>query len=172
MISTAYLALGSNLDGPETQIERGIEALARAGRVTAMSPVYRTSPVGYSDQPDFLNAAVELQTSLDAEQLLDAVKQIEHEAGRSEGGPRNGPRPLDIDILHIEGVRMATARLTLPHPRISERGFVLVPLADLRPDLVLAPGMPPISDLLARWRRDNRADRVERATEIRSCPTS
>lgn len=177
MTAVAYLALGSNQDNPEFQLARAIGSLSRAGTVSAVSPVYRTSPVGFAGQPDFLNCVAELKTPMGPEDLLAVLKQIEREAGRTEGGPRNGPRPIDIDILFLEGAHVSDRHLTLPHPRIAERGFVLYPLADLNPGLVLSPGGLPVGELLARWRRENRTDRVERAefSAVRAdcaCPTS
>ena len=117
-------------------------------RVTARSRLYRTPPWGMLEQPPFLNAAVRLDTGLAAGELLDALLAIERAAGRTREGERWGPRTLDLDLLHMEGVRMADARLTLPHPRIAERAFVLLPLADLAPELEL-PGQGKVAELLA-----------------------
>jgi 2-amino-4-hydroxy-6-hydroxymethyldihydropteridine diphosphokinase len=92
------------------------------------------------DQPDFLNAATRISTSLEPEELLDVCKAIEVEHGRAFGGPRHGPRPIDIDLLLLGEIEMSTDRLTLPHPEVTSRRFVLVPLLELDPDLRLPDG--------------------------------
>lgn len=149
-MTAAYVALGSNLGDSRRYLGEAIEAMARlpSTRVTARSRLYRTPPWGMLEQPPFLNAAVRLDTGLAAGELLDALLAIERAAGRTREGERWGPRTLDLDLLHMEGVRMADARLTLPHPRIAERAFVLLPLADLAPELDL-PGQGKVAELLA-----------------------
>ena len=149
-MTAAYVALGSNLGDSRRYLGEAIEAMARlpSTRVTARSRLYRTPPWGMLEQPPFLNAAVRLDTGLAAGELLDALLAIERAAGRTREGERWGPRTLDLDLLHMEGVRMADARLTLPHPRIAERAFVLLPLADLAPGLEL-PGQGKVAELLA-----------------------
>lgn len=149
-MTAAYVALGSNLGDSRRYLGEAIEAMARlpSTRVTARSRLYRTPPWGMLEQPPFLNAAVRLDTGLAAGELLDALLAIERAAGRTREGERWGPRTLDLDLLHMEGVRMADARLTLPHPRIAERAFVLLPLADLAPGLDL-PGQGKVAELLA-----------------------
>jgi len=149
-VTVAYVALGSNLGDSRRYLGEAIEAMARlpSTRVTARSRLYRTPPWGMLEQPPFLNAAVRLDTGLAAGELLDALLAIERAAGRTREGERWGPRTLDLDLLHMEGVRMADARLTLPHPRIGERAFVLLPLADLAPELDL-PGQGKVAELLA-----------------------
>jgi len=149
-VTAAYVALGSNLGDSRRYLGEAIEAMARlpSTRVTARSRLYRTPPWGMLEQPPFLNAAVRLDTGLAAGELLDALLAIERAAGRTREGERWGPRTLDLDLLHMEGVRMADARLTLPHPRIAERAFVLLPLADLAPGLDL-PGQGKVAELLA-----------------------
>jgi 2-amino-4-hydroxy-6-hydroxymethyldihydropteridine diphosphokinase len=131
---TAFIGLGSNLDDPEAHVRRGIEDLARLpgtviGRV---SRLYRSAPVGYCDQPDFVNAVVELATQLDPRSLLDALLEIERRHGRERSVP-NGPRTLDLDIL-LYGDQVVHERgLAIPHPRMRERAFVMVPLAEIAP---------------------------------------
>jgi 2-amino-4-hydroxy-6-hydroxymethyldihydropteridine diphosphokinase len=112
---------------------------ARAGRVVAISPVYETEPVGGPPQPDYLNAVVGVETALSPRELLAVAKALEAEAGRPTGGERWGPRPLDIDVLMVDDERVAEPDLVVPHPRIHQRAFVLAPLADVAPDLVVAP---------------------------------
>jgi 2-amino-4-hydroxy-6-hydroxymethyldihydropteridine diphosphokinase len=149
-VSAAYVALGSNLGDSRRYLSEAIEAMARlpSTRVTARSRLYLTPPWGMLEQPPFLNAAVQLDTGLSADDLLDALLAIERAAGRIRDGERWGPRTLDLDLLHMDGVRRDGERLTLPHPRIAERAFVLLPLADLAPELDL-PGQGKVGALLA-----------------------
>jgi 2-amino-4-hydroxy-6-hydroxymethyldihydropteridine diphosphokinase len=109
--------------------------------VEAVSSLYETEPVGeILDQPDFLNAAARVRTGLGPEELLDVCKAIEVEHGRAFGGPRHGPRPIDIDLLLLGEIEMRDERLTLPHPEVGSRRFVLVPLLELDPQLTLPDG--------------------------------
>lgn len=149
-MSAAYVALGSNLGDSRRYLSEAIEAMARlpSTRVTARSRLYLTPPWGMLEQPPFLNAAVQLDTGLSADDLLDALLAIERAAGRIRDGERWAPRTLDLDLLHMDGVRRDGERLTLPHPRIAERAFVLLPLADLAPELEL-PGQGKVGALLA-----------------------
>jgi 2-amino-4-hydroxy-6-hydroxymethyldihydropteridine diphosphokinase len=137
----AYLGLGSNLGDRAAHLQFALDGLAaRAGDVVAVSPVYETEPVGGPPQPDYLNAVVALDTELDARGLLDVAQALEREAGRDlDSGPRWSPRTLDIDILLIGDVRVSEPDLIVPHPRIHQRAFVLAPLADVAPELVVAP---------------------------------
>jgi 2-amino-4-hydroxy-6-hydroxymethyldihydropteridine diphosphokinase len=138
----AYLGLGSNLGDRAAHLQFGLDGLAaRAGRVVAVSPVYETEPVGGPPQPEFLNAVVALETELSPRELLGVAKALEAEAGRERPDPekRWGPRPLDIDILMVGELRIDEPDLVVPHPRIHQRAFVLAPLADVAPDLVVAP---------------------------------
>jgi 2-amino-4-hydroxy-6-hydroxymethyldihydropteridine diphosphokinase len=137
-----YLGLGSNVGDRESQLRRAIEALGAHGvQVEAVSSLYETEPVGeILDQPDFLNAAVRINTSLDPDQLLDVCKAIEADHGRAFNGPRHGPRPIDIDLLLLGDTQMSTDRLTLPHPEVTSRRFVLLPLLELDPELSLPDG--------------------------------
>jgi len=140
--ATVYLALGSNLGDRAAQLARGIAALERRGvRVRRRSPIYETEPVGVAEQPPFLNQVVEARTGLSPLTLLEICKGVEQAVGRRPG-PRWGPRPLDVDIILYNGVRLDSPELVLPHPRFTQRLFVLRPLADLRPDLVLPDGTP------------------------------
>ena len=148
-MTAAYIALGGNLGDPRRQLLDAVDALARlpSTRLLRRSRLYRTPPWGMLEQPPFINAAALLDTGLAPHDLLDALLAIEQRAGRVRA-ERNGPRTLDLDLLHMEGVRLDDERLTLPHPRIAERAFVLLPLADLVPDLLL-PGQGRVADLLA-----------------------
>jgi len=151
-VRRAYLGLGSNLGDRAAHLQFALDGLAaRAGRVVAISPVYETEPVGGPPQPDYLNAVVAIETELSPRALLGVAKVLEAEAGRPPppGGPgvspektaerRWGPRPLDIDVLMVGDERVDEPDLVVPHRRIHQRAFVLAPLADVAPDLVVAP---------------------------------
>jgi 2-amino-4-hydroxy-6-hydroxymethyldihydropteridine diphosphokinase len=133
--TTAYVALGANLGDREGAIRRAIEHLGDLGTVEAVSPLYETDPVGFVDQPAFLNAIARLRTGLPPEDLLAGLHRIEAEAGRVRTF-RDAPRPLDLDLLFYDDLLRDGPALTLPHPRLHARAFVLVPLNDLAPDLV------------------------------------
>jgi len=139
-VSIAYLGLGSNLGDRLAHLQFALDGLAaRAGMVVAVSAVYETQPMGGPAQPDYLNAVVALDTALDARGLLELAQGLEVEAGRDRDGERWGPRPLDIDILMVGDERVAEDDLIVPHPRLHQRGFVLAPLADVAPGVVVAP---------------------------------
>lgn len=138
----AYFGIGSNLGDRVEHLQFAVEGLAaQAGHVVALSPVYETEPVGGPPQPDFLNAVVAVETELSPRELLRVAKSLEAAAGREppEPGERWGPRPLDIDVLMIGDERVDEPDLVVPHPRIHQRTFVLAPLADVAPELVVAP---------------------------------
>jgi 2-amino-4-hydroxy-6-hydroxymethyldihydropteridine diphosphokinase len=149
-LRSGYLGLGSNVGDRRVNLEAAVAALGPRGvRVLDSSSVYETEPVGLVlDQPDFLNACLRIETGLDPEPLLDACKAVEREVGRAAGGPRHGPRVIDVDLLLLDGIEYRSERLELPHPEASSRRFVLVPLLELDPDLVL-PGAVRLSDRLA-----------------------
>ena len=137
-----YLGLGSNVGDRESHLREAIQDVGRHDiQVEAVSSLYETEPVGeFLDQPDFLNAAVRIRTSLEAEQLLEVCKAIEAEHGRALGGPRHGPRLIDIDLLLLGDIELNSDRLILPHPEVTARRFVLVPLLELDPELRLPDG--------------------------------
>jgi 2-amino-4-hydroxy-6-hydroxymethyldihydropteridine diphosphokinase len=139
---SGYLGLGSNVGDRESHLTRAIQDLAaHSVTVDAVSSLYETEPVGENlDQPDFLNAAVRVRTALGPEELLDLCKAIEAEHGRLFAGPRHGPRPIDIDVLLLGDIQMRTEGLTLPHPEVTSRRFVLAPLLELDPELTLPDG--------------------------------
>ena len=149
-MTRAFVALGGNLGDTHAILRRALDDLAALPRtrLLARSRFYRTPPWGLREQPPFLNAAAELETALAPHELLDALLDIERAAGRVREGERWGPRTLDLDLLHMEGVTLRDERLTLPHPRIGERAFVLLPLAELAPELEL-PGQGRVDALLA-----------------------
>jgi 2-amino-4-hydroxy-6-hydroxymethyldihydropteridine diphosphokinase len=148
MSHRAYVALGSNLQDPEQQVLRAFEELngLPQTRVVAKSALYRTAPVGYDNQPDFVNAAAEVSTELEPLALLRALLALETAHGRERPFP-NAPRVLDLDLLFYDDLAMHDPELTLPHPRLHERGFVLFPLADIAPDLAV-PGKGTVRALL------------------------
>ena len=130
----AYIALGSNLGDREEHLRAAMDALAKLGSVAAISSFYETAPVGNTSQPDFLNAVVELRTTFPPEELLAALLRIEKERGRDRSiSPPKGPRTLDLDLLSYDNVVLETLALTLPHPSLAQRRFVLVPLAEIAP---------------------------------------
>jgi len=147
----AYVALGSNLDDPRSQVERALAALAElpGTRLVLRSSLYVSRPFGPVEQPDFVNAVAGLLTALDPVAMLVALKDIEARLGRTRPVVRWGPRRIDLDLL-VHGTERSDAEtLKLPHPGIAERAFVLVPLAEIAPDLVV-PGLGRARDLLAR----------------------
>ena len=140
--SPAYVGIGSNLDDPVAQATLAFDALARIAdtQLVARSPLYRSSPMGPPDQPHYVNAVAALRTRLAPTTLLDALHAIEDARGRRRSGRRWGPRTLDLDLLlHGDGV-VTSERLTLPHPGLTARNFVVYPLADIAPALVLPDG--------------------------------
>ena len=147
----AYVALGSNLDDPREQVERALAALAGLPdtRLVLRSSLYRTRPFGPVQQPDFVNAAAGLLTRLDPAGLLAQLKALEAQLGRERPVVRWGPRRIDLDLLVHSVARIAEPDLEVPHPGIADRAFVLVPLAEFAPDLVV-PGRGRVRDLLAR----------------------
>ena len=139
-MTRAFLALGSNIGDRHAHLQAAVEFVDAAHGVTvlAVSPMYETDPVGGPAQDDFLNAVVELDTSLSPHQLLRVAQDAEAAADRVRV-ERWGPRTLDVDIVLVDGVQMDDPELTIPHPRFHERGFVLAPLHDLAPTLIDAP---------------------------------
>jgi 2-amino-4-hydroxy-6-hydroxymethyldihydropteridine diphosphokinase len=146
---TGYLGLGSNEGDRLANLSAARAALARHGiEVTGASSVYETAPQGeVTDQADFLNACLRIETGLEPEALLEACKAIERELGRVPGGQRHGPRPIDVDVLLLGGREHRSERLTLPHAEVTSRRFVLEPLLELDPDLELPDGTPLASRL-------------------------
>lgn len=145
MSVTAYIGLGSNVGDRLGYLRQAVSRLRSLGEVVSVSKVYETAPVGYADQGHFLNAVVALRTTLAPETLLPALKNIEKLLGRKPG-PRYGPREIDLDIL-VVGETVRETDPVLPHPEMHRRRFVLQPLADIAPAL-LVPGKGPVRDLL------------------------
>jgi 2-amino-4-hydroxy-6-hydroxymethyldihydropteridine diphosphokinase len=157
-LTLGYLGLGSNIGERRAHLEAAVRALGGHGvSVQRSSSVYDTEPVGLVlDQPEFLNACLEVETELAPEELLDACKAVEREVGRAverevgreAAGPRHGPRAIDVDLLLLGDTDYASDRLSLPHRDLSTRRFVLVPLLELAPDLLLPDGTA-LADALA-----------------------
>ncbi len=147
---TACVALGANIGDPVQQVGAGFAALAAlpGTRLVARSSLYRSAPVGYTDQPDFINAVAVIATSIAPQALLDALLAIERTHGRVREFP-NAPRTLDLDIVLYGDVVLNEPGLTIPHARMLERAFVMVPLAEVAPD-AMVPGHGRVRDLAAR----------------------
>jgi 2-amino-4-hydroxy-6-hydroxymethyldihydropteridine diphosphokinase len=147
-LNDAYVALGSNLGDPVANVRAGVEALAMMPdtRLAAISSLYLNPPVGYVDQPDFVNAVARIETALAPRALLDELLEIERRFGRVRDFP-NAPRTLDLDIVLYGSDATVEPGLVIPHPRMHERAFVVVPLAEIAPDLVV-PGRGPVSALV------------------------
>jgi 2-amino-4-hydroxy-6-hydroxymethyldihydropteridine diphosphokinase len=149
-VTRAYVGLGANLGDRSAMLRTAVEQLRREPDVTvvAVSSVRETDPVGFIDQPRFLNAAAALDTELPARELLDRLLGIERRLGRTREGPRFGPRTIDLDLLLYGDERLEGPDLEVPHPRLHERLFVLEPLFELDPGLVV-PGRGTVSALIA-----------------------
>ena len=156
----AFIALGSNLENPISQVRQAFDELDQlpSSKLLVYSSLYRSAPVGRLDQPDFINAVAKIETRLNPHELLSALLEIERRHGRTRKFP-NAPRTLDLDILLYDDLKCQQHGLTLPHPRISQRAFVLQPLMEIAPDCHI-PGYDAIAKLLAACNKQ----RVERIT--------
>jgi 2-amino-4-hydroxy-6-hydroxymethyldihydropteridine diphosphokinase len=153
---TVYLGLGSNLGDRQGNISRALKLLHPAVQVELVSSFYETEPVGYLDQPRFINAVCRGSTVLTPRELLHRVKEIERKLGRTPSFP-NAPRPIDIDILLYGSQVIRSPELTIPHPRLQERAFVLLPLAEIAPQLVHPVSQARIEELAQRVRGESGA---------------
>lgn len=162
-LTRAFIGLGGNLDRPEARIQRAFIALNDLPGTTLIqhSSLYRTAPVGYVDQPDFINAVAAIETSLDPITLLDALLNLELDEGRARSF-KNAPRTLDLDVLIYGDQVLESERLILPHPRMGNRAFVLFPLQEIAPDLWI-PGMGFVKELAAQC-QDQAIVRLEPAS--------
>ena len=141
-MTRGYLGVGSNIGDRRAHLQAAVDALRNHGvRVLRSSSTYDTEPVGLIlDQAEFLNACIEVETEHEPAALLDACKEVEREVGRSAGGPRHGPRVIDVDVLLLGELVYESERLRLPHEQVTSRRFVLVPLLELDPELTLPDG--------------------------------
>lgn len=162
-MSVGYLGLGSNIGERRAHLQAAVDGIGAHGvRVLASSSTYDTDPVGeILDQPAFLNACLRVETDLEPLALLDACKELERELGRAAGGPRHGPRVIDVDVLLLGEQELRHERLSLPHEQVLARRFVLIPLLELDPELTTPDGRP-LADALAAL---DPAVRVTRAGE-------
>lgn len=153
--TVAYIGLGSNLDQPMQQVTRALQELARIDGVEllARSHLYHNPPMGPQDQPDYINAVAQVRTALEAEALLDALLRIEQAHGRVRGEVHWGPRTLDLDLLLYGDAIIRTPRLSVPHPGLPDRAFVLHPLKEIAPDLEI-PELGSLAALCTRCPRD------------------
>jgi len=147
----AYIGVGSNLNGPEGQVERAIDAVARipGSELDARSSLYQSAPFGPVEQPDFVNAVIRLITTLDALSLFHHLQQIEHSQGRVRG-EHWGPRVIDLDLLVFGDMIVDLDDLNVPHPGIAERNFVLLPLQEIADDLVI-PGLGKVAEIAVNY---------------------
>lgn len=157
-----FIGLGSNQGDSRARLREALERLKGCvrGHLVAVSSLYQTAPVGYTQQPDFLNAVAMFRGEGAPEAWLDCCLAIEVELGRHRQGPRWGPRPVDLDLLAIEDQSLAVPRLTLPHPRLHERGFVLIPWSEVAPDFLLPEGRR-IDELRAQCPHPGRVEPIE-----------
>ena len=146
-LTPAFVALGANIGAPAAQVRSAVEALASIAetRLAAVSSLYRSAAVGYTDQPDFINAVAKVETTLPPRALLDALLAIERRFGR-ERAFQNAPRTLDLDLVLYDEIEVHEPGLTIPHPRMHERAFVMVPLAEIAPDQTV-PGRGRVREL-------------------------
>ncbi|XZG70817.1 2-amino-4-hydroxy-6-hydroxymethyldihydropteridine diphosphokinase [Chitinibacteraceae bacterium HSL-7] len=140
-MAITYVALGANIGRPETQLQRALELLGLlpASQLVSCSSLYTSAPFGYADQPDFVNAVACLETTMEPHTLMESLFAIETLLGRTRTF-KNAPRTLDLDLLYYDGQTIDDELLTIPHPRMHERAFVMVPLAEIAPDLQLPQG--------------------------------
>jgi 2-amino-4-hydroxy-6-hydroxymethyldihydropteridine diphosphokinase len=158
-VTRAYIGIGSNLDEPQAQVMRAFDELGElpGTRLSGRSSLYRSAPLGHAAQPDFINAVAGLDTELDAEALLRALQAIEARHGRRRSF-RNAPRTLDLDLLLHGDTRIDRPELTVPHPRMHERAFVLEPLVEIAPAAHI-PGHGPAAACLAAC-ADQKVERI------------
>jgi len=154
-MQTAYIGMGANIPSPagppETTLAAAFDRLSSIGHVCGRSSLYSTAPMGFADQPRFLNAVIALKTDLSPASLLAALLRIEHDFGRKRSaGVLNGPRTLDLDVLLYGDLVLHEANLDIPHPRLADRAFVLVPLHEIAPDLLVVPRQSTVTQLLTQ----------------------
>jgi len=162
--SQVFIALGTNQGDRDLNLLRAVAEIGKVTgtKITALSDFYDTAPVGKTDQPDFLNAVIKVETSLQPGQMLAELQRIERDVFKRDRSVRWGPRAMDLDILFFGCLILAEDDLTIPHPRLHERRFVLQPLADIAPDFVHPLLRKSVARLLAELADDNRVTPVEK----------
>lgn len=157
---TAYIGVGSNLGDRRENMRRAIRLLAETGeiKVERVAPLYRTAPLGVEDQPEFFNSVVEVETTLSPQELLARLLKVEASLGRVRE-KRWGPRVIDLDLLLYDDLQLVTPELILPHPRLTERAFVVVPLSELAPEMLL-PGGVKAGELAGRLKNHQWVEKV------------
>lgn len=169
---TAYIGMGANLPSPigspEATLHAAVGRLASLGRILRRSALYSTAPVGLTDQPRFVNAVLAIETGISPHTLLEGLLEIEQESGRNRStGIPNGPRTLDLDILLMGDLRLGESDLELPHPRLADRGFVLIPLHEIAPHAIESRHRATVAELLQRWRADH-PDEIDSIVPLRN----
>jgi 2-amino-4-hydroxy-6-hydroxymethyldihydropteridine diphosphokinase len=164
-MAVVYLGLGTNLGDRGANLRRALRSLSTFAEIEAVSSVYETEPVGFREQPDFWNLVVRIRTALPPAALLAAVKEIERELGRQPSF-RNAPRVIDLDLLLYDGQTISTPDLTIPHPRLLERAFVLRPLVEIGPELRHPGTNRKLSDHLAEATGLERAEPIFPGEEL------
>ena len=161
MNEIAYLSLGSNLGNREQNLQEAIRRAKAWGRIVAVSSFYETEPVEFTDQPCFLNCVIALETTADPAQLMRELLRIENEMGRKRT-VKKGPRSIDIDILLFGDAVVNTPELTIPHPEMTRRRFVLEPLAEIAPELLHPVSQKAVKELLAELAPGQRVQKYQR----------
>ena len=156
-MNKAYLGLGTNIENRETHLRVALTEISQLGSITKQSSIYETSPVGYEAQDDFLNMVIELETELDPTELIIKLQEIEHKIGRIKE-VTNGPRKIDIDILLFNNEVIDSKNLTIPHPRMHRRKFVLIPLKEIKADLTLPTTGESINTLLENLKNSEKVN--------------
>ena len=164
MSHVAYVGMGSNLNEPLQQINTAVDALRQheALDVIAVSPLYRSKPIGQPGQDDYINGVLKLSTELSASELLSVLQAVENQQGRVRNGVRWGSRTLDLDILLFNQQQMSSERLTIPHPEMINRDFVLIPLRDIVGGELAIAGLGTLNDLCAKLPQPDTLERVQR----------
>lgn len=159
MMKKVYVALGTNIEPREEYLAEALKMLDNNGKISTLkkSSIYQTVPVGYTEQADFLNMVIEIKTSLSPEELLDFCQHIEGELGRKRN-IRFGPRTIDLDILVYNQENSKTERLTIPHPRMHKRAFVLIPLHEIASDFQITDGSKTVSEYIKELSESDKKD--------------
>lgn len=161
-MKTSFIAIGTNIEPRETHFKQALSLLNHHKQITIIkrSSIYETAPVGFLEQSHFLNGVIQIDTSLSPHELLDVCQRIEHQLGR-ERIIKNGPRTIDLDILLYDDEEVNDRRLTIPHPRMQQRAFVLIPLEEIRPDLYISAFQKNIRQLCDQLQVEDKEDVIK-----------